>query len=184
MHLKVLIVITNLLAVVACLALNVTVQHHKTCWLLLGLQQMVSCVQVLNRAKTSWCSYVASITKYLHVWTFPNDLLPAILLHPVEHCKTGNGWMSVSDPLPCLQGIEKQCWAHIHHPWWIGMYSLLRRHLQTILPQNNVTKGGNPCDITVVHVHGNSTKMWWLGMTLWGGQGLNIMSQCRLFWRK
>lgn len=60
--------------------------------------------------------YVASITKYLHVWTFPNDLLPAILLHPVEHCKTGNGWMSVSDPLPCLQGIEKQCWAHIHHP--------------------------------------------------------------------
>ena len=46
--------------------------------------------------------YVASITKYHHVWTFPNDLLPAILLHPVEHCKTGNGWMSVSDPLPCL----------------------------------------------------------------------------------
>ena len=31
MHLEVLIVITNLLAVVACLALNVTVQHHKTC---------------------------------------------------------------------------------------------------------------------------------------------------------
>ena len=54
------------------------------------------------------CSHVPPPNTHAHVhqvieilthWTFPNDLLPAILLHPVQHCKTGNGWMSVTDPL-------------------------------------------------------------------------------------